>query len=636
MLDDETLELLGVWNWVKKSARTEALKRRARAGALWPLTPAREMDIVHAVQRPLLRPDILDLKISKNPGATWVRPTVVAVCHRGSTTKVDLHAVWHDPRDTALTGPADQAKDAFPFSIKITDPQGYNGIIEHVVPVDDTGNLIAFGSVKPNASEKGTVIEPKVHDFGDTRYRRVEYQLIGASRFREYMPRDVLYEGIGAKRVTTDKNIKLEGQPTVTWVLNSSSPPAPEVLYVVPTFGWTRGVDAQGKTTSWRQGGGLRVWLDRPWNVSGYGEMLAVVIPLKNSTAEPNDPPYKHTVTQWGNDPIWKSPYVQGVAPVEANFPLRRMAPVIDGSWLPPGARLSECDQPHNAFVTTSLRHPGVAQNASRGAVDVAPHDVFWDDERALWYCDIEITHGGSYFPFVRLALARYQPSSLAANYLSNIVLADFCALAPNRWLTISGSNATRRSVKVFGSRPDVSSGYAEAFQYHTETKRDGKVTVHMPVDIAKTTVIEVWVEKLTVAQGEDFGWHKVATVAESTWQMQEKGITASTGTVKAKSAVVAATAKTRVAARKLRADRLMKAGDYEAVLKESLIDATYEWPTLWSGTVDLPTAPSATTRYRMVVAEYEEYLSDGANPYEMPPTAMTRRLVFVEHLELL
>jgi hypothetical protein len=79
-----------------------------------------------------------------------------------------------------------------------------------------------------------------------------------------------------------------------------------------------------------------------------------------------------------------------------------------------------------------------------------------------------------------------------------------------------------------------------------------------------------------------------------------------------------------------------MKAGDYEAVLKESLIDATYEWPTLWSGTVDLPTAPSATTRYRMVVAEYEEYLSDGANPYEMPPTAMTRRLVFVEHVELL
>lgn len=584
MLEDESLNFMGVWNWVRESARDEALKRRALAGKLWSLTPVREMEIVHAVQRPVLKPNITSLLLHKQAGATWVLPTVVATCHRESTIKFDLHAVWHDPRDGGITPPTDQPKDAVPFSIKITDPQGYNGLIEHVVPHDGTDNLIAFGDVKVQAEDKGRTIEPKVHDFGDTRYRRVAYQLIATSRFREYMPNDVLYEGAGALRVATDKNIKLEGEPIVTWVLNSSSPPAPEVLYVVPTFGWTRGVDAEGNATSCRKGGGLRVWLDRPWNVTGYGEMLAVVIPLRNSTVDPNEPPYKHTVTQWGSDPIWASPFVQGVAPLEANFPLRRMAPNISGSWLPPGARLSETDQPHNAFVTTSLRHPGAAENAATGAVDVVPHDVFWDADRALWYCDIEITHGDSYFPFVRLALARYQPSSLSGSHLSNVVLADFCALAPNRWLTISGSNPTRRSVRVFGNAPELTSGYAEAFQYHTETKKDGKVTVHLPVEIAKTTVIEVWVEKLTPTQGEDFGWHRVSTGSESAWHAQT------------------------------------------ADLPE---------PTLWSGSVDLPTAPSASARYRVVVAEYEEYLADGQNPYEGPPRAMTRRLVFVEHVEL-
>ena len=59
-----------------------------------------------------------------------------------------------------------------------------------------------------------------------------------------------------------------------------------------------------------------------------------------------------------------------------------------------------------------------------------------------------------------------------------------------------------------------------------------------------------------------------------------------------------------------------MQQRDFEAVLKESLIEATYEWPVLWQGGIDLPTAPSDTNRYRVVVAEYEEYLADGEDPY--------------------
>jgi len=44
---------------------------------------------------------------------------------------------------------------------------------------------------------------------------------------------------------------------------------------------------------------------------------------------------------------------------------------------------------------------------------------------------------------------------------------------------------------------------------------------------------------------------------------------------------------------------------------------------------------PSDSARDRVVVAEYEEHLSDGPNPYVKGLDAKARRLVFVEHVEL-
>jgi hypothetical protein len=360
MLEPDTLDLMGVWNWTPKDAKTPLLRQRAQLGRLWPLTPMRELDIVHAVQRPLLKPDIVNVSVTRGPGDTWVKPTVLAECHRNSTDKVDFCASWNDPRDVAGTsGPIDQAKNAAPFAIKITDPQGYGGILEHEVP---TGyeNRILFGEIKKKEGDVQPVIAPKVHDFGDTRYRRVEYQLVGTTRFREYMPADVLQTG-GAIKIPTDANITLPGTPQVEWALNAASPAAPEVLYVVPTFGWTRGTDADDRLTSWRKGSGLRVWLDRPWNTTGYGEMLAVVLPPEGGNIEPNHEPYKHVVTQWGNDPIWKSSFVAGVAPTRNNFRRKRVKRDATGAWLPPGAPLSVADQPDLDFPTQSLRYPGLS-----------------------------------------------------------------------------------------------------------------------------------------------------------------------------------------------------------------------------------------------------------------------------------
>jgi hypothetical protein len=80
----------------------------------------------------------------------------------------------------------------------------------------------------------------------------------------------------------------------------------------------------------------------------------------------------------------------------------------------------------------------------------------------------MNIDAGKSYFPFIRLALVRYQPKSLseaitgpetavlpgAANvHLSRVILADFIQLAPDRYASITrdDNNQLLRHVSVTG-----------------------------------------------------------------------------------------------------------------------------------------------------------------------------------------
>src|SRR5262249_42514680 len=133
-------------------------------------------------------------------------------------------------------------------------------------------------------------IAKKLHEFHDTRYRRIEYWLEATTKFREFMPAGLLTEGVKGATPTTEAKIKDVGPKVRTWIPCSAPPPAAEVLYVVPTFGWVRSGDEASKS-SWRRGGGLRVYLNCPWNASGYGEMLAAVLPAAAFSGDPNDEP---------------------------------------------------------------------------------------------------------------------------------------------------------------------------------------------------------------------------------------------------------------------------------------------------------------------------------------------------------
>ena len=118
------------------------------------------------------------------------------------------------------------------------------------------------------------------HEFRDTKHRYVTYHSIATTRFREYFPTEI----------TDDPTLITHLGPTVELnVPSSRRPEPPEVLYVVPTWTWEtrklpgfslpRGIGRLSPTSlRTRSGGGLRVYLDRPWYSSGVDELLGVVL----------------------------------------------------------------------------------------------------------------------------------------------------------------------------------------------------------------------------------------------------------------------------------------------------------------------------------------------------------------------
>ncbi len=627
-----SLPLMGVFALLSDPDRA-AQRDRASDGQHWMLTPWTTLELVHAVQRPLVDPAIVTLTVLRQRDATWAMPVIHAKCSVDSTARLDLFGEWHEPSDDpgvpdGKLGPVDRRRQDCAFQAKITAPNDYaassaGSFPEHTVSGDLVGINTSSPPVPPTAHQ--LPLPDKAHEFHDTRYRRIEYWFDATTRFREFLPSEVLTTFVDGEKVPTEERIRVTGARSVTWVPSSAPPPAPRVLYVVPTFGWKRTVDEGGTLESRRGGGGLRVYLDRGWNASGYGEMLGVVLPAAGFSGDPDTAPagtpYKNCVTLWGNDPIWDSAFVPGIAPTPERFPRARTAPDPGGAWLPPGAPDSEKDQRPGAFAVTGLPLPGVERTRA-AIVDVAPHDVYFDAERQLWYCDIEIDPGSAYFPFVRLALSRYQPTSVDGAHLSNVVLADIMALTADRWLNITPETDSRAlRVAVFGVSYYESSAHYEAEHSRAVSLVDpltGEVKTLQPAKIAERTVVEVWVERLTPEWGDDFGWQRVGDAI-----VAQRGPSPGRPEPLTPVASLAGHAATRIQGQ--------ASGDSAVALQ--VTDVIRQWQTLWEGTVTLSDA-SADARHRLVIAEYEEYLVDDDQPYDRIPTAKGRRLVFVEHVE--
>ncbi len=521
----EDLELMEVYNWFEDQPNTRQLRRFARAGSHWMISPYRELVLVHAVQQPLCEPVTPILAaLKKQIGDTFASIEGEFLLSVKSTANIDVFANWTEPEDDLEKDePSSFAVNSHAFQMKIE--KRYKDTLP--LPIDPC-----------------TVHR---HEFGDTKYRRVNYYLEATTRFREYFLPSIsnvvsytldlsniksgLLEFLNRQRKTkfTEEGAAItesddgrtitisENETIVTFtinkdqntahvvvedkeyiyvlqrdkefeensrihidatyitrrgpvhevdVFNSARPDAPKALYILPTFKWDESMNLSNLKEPWetfqrkRIGGGLRIYLDRPWYSSGDGELLGVVL-----YPYPRIPKDLETyVTQWGMDPVRLSQIPKGV--------------------------LKKSDFANAETIPAELRQEGFSLEEKTGsAVNVAGFKPEFNKERKLWYCDIlfdpdEVT---SYFPFVRLALTRYQPRSIDNAHLSRVVLTDFIQLANHRTLDIQFEDDRLFYISV--------SGYASA-----------DIKAHRMV---------VTIETLPPGAHEEFGWEAIDSKKE-------------------------------------------------------------------------------------------------------------------------
>jgi hypothetical protein len=394
----EDLDQMAIWGWTEEAgpAGLAQLRAEAESGRNWLHLPFRTLLLVHAVQQPLAIPQInaININPARAVGDTDASLAGALAVDAKSTGKVDLWANWADPLDD----PADPANQ--PDSDTV--PQEMH-VAELILP-DPAGDTPTFASILAAMGSPASAVR---HALGDTKYHRVTYRPIASTRFREHFP-----PAVTANPDNLVRPLPAEAPLTVDLdVPNTARPDAARPLYLLPTFNWSES-EAGGIRTRRRRGGGLRIYLERPWFSSGAGELIGILLrPPAVAVDSPDADTLKRYTSEWGMDPLWRA---------------AEMAPLALGDFA-------------NAAATdTNL---SLAEITSP-AVDVAGFAPTYDSSRGLWFADIELDAGGGYFPFVRFAMARFQPISVPGAHLSRVVVSDFIQIVPHRQVDYDLNNA--------------------------------------------------------------------------------------------------------------------------------------------------------------------------------------------------
>jgi hypothetical protein len=84
--------------------------------------------------------------------------------------------------------------------------------------------------------------------------------------------------------------------------------------------------------------------------------------------------------------------------------------------------------------------------------VQVAGYRPQYNATRNLWYVDVALDPGATTWGFVRLAIARYQPTSIPGCELSMPARCDYVQLPPERSVSVSRTDARHVRVLLSGS----------------------------------------------------------------------------------------------------------------------------------------------------------------------------------------
>lgn len=385
-------------------ARGHAMK-----GQHWMFSPWRQIRLTHAVQQPLIGPGMKTIEASREYNNTTAELSSLIRVSGISTDKINLEARWKEFKDDlAELGPdiVDAAAHVASLSVQYDD----STLVSGDPKIDGTPYQF---STQPSENAGGLIIQ----QFGDTKHRHVEYMPIATTRYREYFTRLIT----DAKDLNKNFPLTRDGNKIKLNIFSTARPVAPQIEYVLPSFNWAK--NATPKIISHVRTGNVRVYLKRPWFSSGEGEKIAVVLAQNNKF----NPDLAKYCTIWGKDPLFYPGELNS-----SNFPTP--------------------DQ--TTFPFAADYEPSLTLNESGGVrIAACSYNVLYDQERQLYYADIPININSAYFPFIKLALARYQKDSLRINErdccLSNVVHTDWIQIVAPRITTIIGDPASKNKIVV-------------------------------------------------------------------------------------------------------------------------------------------------------------------------------------------
>ncbi len=426
----DDLDLLGPWRALSGAFTSQpAVVEAAADGWLWSLSPAERVVMVHAVPRPLAvpRPTKLAAVRLKGQTAAWIAGAVDV--HGPSTDSVTAEATWTEHVDDLLAdAPAEQTSSEKAFQTPIADWED----IALLGAVDLVGALPGFGPVAAHRT---------LHEFGDTKHRRISYRFRATTRFREYFAPDLLAPDPAHP---LDDGRSVVAEPVTVDVPSSARPAAPVVHSVVPLFRWERGTEPeQPMSRRHVRRAGVRIYLERPWYSSGDGELLAVL--LAPPTGDDFGPEQWQEdsgfpfVSKAGNDPVWFS----------AQIPQRAMNPLQLDNLIAWTGLEDRDDAARPVSIEPALALPTKEGEFSVQAVGYRPQ---YNPTRKLWYVDVALDAGPTSWAFIRLAVARFQPSSVAGCELSSPVRCDYVQLPPERTVSVSRTDSSHVRVLLSGA----------------------------------------------------------------------------------------------------------------------------------------------------------------------------------------
>ncbi|MFL9897896.1 hypothetical protein PQR71_06940 [Paraburkholderia fungorum] len=450
--------------------------------SFWMINPSVELDLLHAVDRPLYAPAAvvaptagqeIAFEIYREPGQTKASFRGELRLDRPSTARVEASAHWIDNPQQAMLPANRRIYVAVP---KVTSAHLFALKDVAVVAQDVSGSpplhpmsakltaeqrlqrLDACMTIRQGDLSDVTPVAED-YDFMDTRARAVDVEFSAVSRYAEEF----------ANLKPEQTRVNSERKRFV--VLGTRRPDPPEIDYVVPVFNWADAtVSSPDQIGRRREAGWFRIWLRPGWYSSGNGELLAVVCwpgsapprrakcvpaqlrclipsPASDNYASP-DPAIERYITRWGLDPLAEQQVAFGNLSVDSFC--NRLICLNDVRESGGPAELIDVDAYHLSDVPTFQPDFDLAQlpefakvpftgkdqpgGSSQSRATLALYRPRLDARSGRMFVDIHLDPQVAYQPFVRLALARYQAHGCnKACTLSAIVATEFVQLLPER-----------------------------------------------------------------------------------------------------------------------------------------------------------------------------------------------------------